>query len=66
MSAADQVPTGQVEDNDYTMRQGQKGGPIPVQSDGAKVEDPIDPATADSDAQLGMLSYPCHYPVVTC
>jgi hypothetical protein len=35
------------------MRQGQKGGPVPVQSDNAKVEDPIDGEVADSDQQLG-------------
>ena len=56
MSAADQAPTGQVENNDYVMRQGQKGGPIPVQSDDSKVADPYDAATANSDAQLGMLA----------
>jgi hypothetical protein len=41
------------QDNDYTSRPGQKQAPIPVQSDNAAVEDPIDPATADSDEQLG-------------
>jgi hypothetical protein len=54
MSSTDQTL---VEDNDYVMRDGQKGGPIPVQSDSAKVEDPIDAATADSDEQLGMLHF---------
>jgi hypothetical protein len=48
------APAGDAQDNDYVMRQGQKGGPIPVQSDNAAVEDPIDGATADSDEQLGM------------
>lgn len=38
-------------DNDYKSRTGQ--GHIPVQSDETTVEDPIDPNTADSDAQLG-------------
>ncbi|KUJ07629.1 uncharacterized protein LY89DRAFT_601276 [Mollisia scopiformis] len=46
------APAGDAQDNDYVSRQGQKGGPIPVQSDGASVEDPIDPNTADSDEQL--------------
>jgi len=46
------VPAGDAQDNDYVSRTGQKQGPIPVQSDGASVEDPIDPATADSDEQL--------------
>lgn len=48
------APAGDAQDNDYVSRPGQKGGPIPVQSDNATVEDPIDAGTADSDAQLGM------------
>lgn len=39
--------------DDYTSRTGQKQAPVPVQSDDAPVEDPIDANTADSDAQLG-------------
>ena len=49
------APTGDFQDNDYKMRPGEKGGPVPVQGDDAKVEDPIDPATADSDETLGKL-----------
>ncbi|TKA80463.1 hypothetical protein B0A49_00847 [Cryomyces minteri] len=37
-------------DADYTSRTGQSE--VPVQSDSAPVEDPIDPATADSDETL--------------
>ncbi|CAF9909700.1 MAG: hypothetical protein HETSPECPRED_009499 [Heterodermia speciosa] len=37
-------------DNDYASRTGQSQ--IPVQKDDAPVEDPIDAATADSDAVL--------------
>ncbi|CZT15734.1 uncharacterized protein RCC_01568 [Ramularia collo-cygni] len=37
--------------NDYVSRTGQKDI-VPVQSDDAGVEDPIDAETADSDAQL--------------
>lgn len=48
------APAGNPIDDDYTMRQTQKGDPIPVQSDNANVEDPIDPATADNDQTLGM------------
>lgn len=48
------APAGDAQDNDYVSRPGQ--GEIKVQSDSAKVEDPIDPATADSDAQLGKRS----------
>lgn len=48
------APAGDAQDNDYQSRTGQSH--IPVQSDNADVEDPIDPETADSDAQLGM---PC-------
>ena len=39
-------------DQEYVSRVGQKTAPVPVQSDGDAVEDPIDPATADTDAQL--------------
>jgi hypothetical protein len=53
------APAGDVQDNDYVSRTGQKQGPIPVQSDNATVEDPIDPATADSDEQLGITSTSC-------
>jgi len=49
------APAGDAQDNDYVSRPGQKQGPIPVQSDNAAVEDPIDAATADSDQQLGEL-----------
>lgn len=45
------VPAGDSIDNDYKSRTGQSH--IPVQSDTAPVEDPIDPATADSDETLG-------------
>lgn len=38
--------------NDYESRTGQKDH-IPVVKDEAGIEDPIDPDTADSDAQLG-------------
>jgi hypothetical protein len=39
--------------DEYKLRQGQSKE-VPVVSDSAKVEDPIDATTADSDAQLGM------------
>ena len=45
------VPAGDAQDNDYKSRTGQSH--IPVQSDDKPVEDPIDPATADSDETLG-------------
>lgn len=48
------VPAGDSMDNDYKSRTGQHH--IPVQSDDAAVNDPIDPATADSDETLGMVS----------
>ncbi|KAK5128300.1 hypothetical protein LTR85_002967 [Meristemomyces frigidus] len=44
------VPSGDAGDNDYASRTGQDA--IPVQKDEASVEDPIDPATADSDKTL--------------
>ena len=48
------VPSGDAGDDSYKSRTGQSH--IPVQSDNAPVEDPIDPATADSDETLGMSS----------
>ncbi|KAF2167212.1 hypothetical protein M409DRAFT_22641 [Zasmidium cellare ATCC 36951] len=51
MSSNEQAPDGLATENEYTSRTGQKSH-IPVQSDDATVEDPIDPATADSDQQL--------------
>ncbi|KAI9810890.1 MAG: hypothetical protein M1827_005749 [Pycnora praestabilis] len=44
------VPAGDSKDNDYASRSGQYQ--IPVQKDEKPVEDPIDPATADSDETL--------------
>ncbi|SLM39741.1 hypothetical protein LPUS_10345 [Lasallia pustulata] len=44
------APAGDATDNSYTSRTGQSQ--IPVQKDQAPVEDPIDPATADSDETL--------------
>ena len=49
-SVTDGVDT---QDDSYVSRTGQST--IPVQKDSAAVEDPIDPATADSDQQLGKL-----------
>ena len=46
------VAAGDINDPDYKSRSGQYQ--IPVQADDKPVEDPIDPKTADSDAQLGM------------
>jgi hypothetical protein len=51
---SDDIPQGDVMDNDYKSRTGQ--GEVPVQSDDSPVEDPIDAATADSDEQLGQNS----------
>ena len=48
------VPAGDVTDNSYVSRTGQYE--IPVQSDNKPVEDPINPATADSDETLGTCS----------
>lgn len=61
MSAQD-IPTGEVQDNDYKSRTGQNE--IPVQANDKPVEDPIDEETADSDAQLGSFQpiHPLMYP----
>jgi len=61
MSAKQQneVPSGTgASDNDYVSRTGQKEAPVPVQKDEDSVEDPIDPATADSDEVLGKFPPP--------
>ncbi|KAF2761029.1 hypothetical protein EJ05DRAFT_250645 [Pseudovirgaria hyperparasitica] len=50
MSSNSEIPTGNFQDNDYKSRPGQSE--IPVTSDDAPIEDPIDAATADSDEQL--------------
>ncbi|TDZ41470.1 hypothetical protein CTRI78_v009584 [Colletotrichum trifolii] len=44
------APEGQVYDDSYASRSGQDS--VPVIKDDAQVEDPVDPATADSDKQL--------------
>jgi hypothetical protein len=62
MSAQD-IPTGEVQDNEYQSRTGQSE--IPVQSDNKAVEDPIDPDTADSDTQLGTLTHDLSFLQVT-
>lgn len=57
------IPSGNVNGDDYKSRTGQYE--VPVQGDDAPVNDPIDPANADSDETLGMhfsLKYIC-YPV---
>ena len=48
--------TEEVTQDEYISRTGQKQANNPVQDDKAPIEDPIDPATADSDEQLGMTS----------
>lgn len=50
--SAQEIPSGEFQDNDYQSRTGQNE--IPVQSDNKPVEDPIDGNVADSDAQLGI------------
>ena len=52
-NVAGDVPSGDVADSGYTSRVGQKTASVPVQNDDAPVEDPINPATANSDETLG-------------
>lgn len=55
MSSREVLGENQVEnykDNEYVSRTGQSS--VPVQSDDAKIEDPIDAQQADTDEQLGM------------
>merc|ERR1712134_203180 len=47
------APAGEFQDNSYVSRSGNKSEPLPVQSDGDKIEDPVDENVADTDAQLG-------------
>jgi len=49
----DAIPDGQATDNTYVSH---GTSHIPVQKDEAPVDDPIDPATADTDEQLGKSS----------
>ena len=44
------APTGDLNDDSY-VRPGEKT--IPVQKDSAPIDDPIQPPTSNSDAQLG-------------
>lgn len=46
------IPTGADNDDSYKSRPGQSE--IPVQGDNAAVDSGVNPATEDSDAQLGM------------
>ena len=46
------IPTGEVQDNNYISRSGEKNQPIPVQSDSTPINDPIDEVKADTDEQL--------------
>ncbi|RYP08403.1 hypothetical protein DL765_008802 [Monosporascus sp. GIB2] len=48
----DEVPEGQVQGDSYAMGADKKGEPVPVISDDAKVEDPVDAKDADSNRQL--------------
>ncbi|KAI0023777.1 hypothetical protein F4780DRAFT_22121 [Xylariomycetidae sp. FL0641] len=48
-----EAPAGQgIADDSYVSRPGHKHEAIPVTSDAERVADPVDGATADSDAQL--------------
>ena len=58
-------PAGDRMDNDYTSRSGQKNSTVPVQEDTDAVEDPIDPATADSDETLSTLHLFSPLPLIT-
>ncbi len=46
-----EAPTGQVSDSSYKTGRNE---PVPVVSDDAKIEDPMNLGNADSDKQLGM------------
>lgn len=46
------IPSGEIKDNTYSARKGGSDN-IPVESDDAPVEDPIQAPESNSDAQLG-------------
>ncbi|KAF7563989.1 hypothetical protein G7046_g129 [Stylonectria norvegica] len=46
------APNDEFKDDSYVSRQGSKNETIPVQSDTAKIDDPVNAATADTDEQL--------------
>lgn len=56
MSSTEATPAGDAKDNSYVSRTGQNQ--IPVQKDEAPVADPINPATANTDEQLGQFYLP--------
>lgn len=58
MSSNEQIPAGDVGDDDYASRVGQST--VPVQRDEAPVEDPYSSGNADSDEQLGMFDQSTH------
>ncbi|KAI0473712.1 hypothetical protein GGR56DRAFT_676189 [Xylariaceae sp. FL0804] len=51
-SYENEAPSGEVADNSYVSRPGHKGEEVPVVSDQERIEDPVDEAKADTDAQL--------------
>lgn len=53
MSSNDEYASGNVQDDSYVSRSGEKQDSVPVQSDSADVGGGINTATADSDEQLG-------------
>ena len=55
-ASAEDAPSGNVKDNSHVSRTGQRH--VPVVKDDAEIEDPIDPATADSDQTLGTVIMP--------
>ena len=63
MTSLSGAPVGNVSDNNYMSRIGRSQ--ILVRKGDALVEDPIDPATADSDETLGMFISRCSRRLVT-
>jgi len=59
MSTNDQTdaPTGEFHDESYVSRSGRKHEPIPVVSDGERIEKYSDDQNVDSDEQLGRLHH---------
>ncbi|KAJ8102382.1 hypothetical protein POJ06DRAFT_236990 [Lipomyces tetrasporus] len=52
MERGENVPSGEVRDDSYTMGSQTSGGPVPVQSDEAPVESPYKEESADTEEQL--------------
>lgn len=60
--STDEIPSGSLNDDEYVSRTGTENEAVPVQKDGAAIEESAgDNANRDSDEQLGMSSNGHHH-----